>query len=528
MQTSDLPLHYNAIAILEVNLPSRADKIALYSEARQMSFQAVADEVNQVGHALRRLGVRAGDCVAILAPDSAEWVTAFFGVIKIGAIALGLNTLLQPQEYDYILRDSQARLLIVHESLRAALPERPDTLPQIVVIGNAQQPDERAYDQWIAAESTLLEAAPTHRDDFCSLHYTSGTTGQPKGMYHAHKDYALIAHNTGVELFGLTAQDRTFSVAKLFFVYGLGGNLVMPWAVGASIVLYAGAPRSAGGVLETITRFQPTVLFSVPTAYITLLSLRAIAARYDLSSLRLCLSAGEALPAPVWQAWKDATGLEILDTVGCTESLHTFLANRPDDLRPGSSGKPSPGYVINLVDDESQPVRQGEIGNLLVKGESVSLFYLHQYERSRHTFRGEWLFTGDKYYQDADGFFWHAGRSDDMFKVGGLWVSPVEVESVLAGHPAVQEGAVVAAQEQSGLFKPKAFVRLKPEETASPDLLRQLLQHCAGQLAAHKCPRWIEFVDELPKTATGKIQRFKLRQENEPRMDTNRIHGLSA
>lgn len=514
LQSSDLPLSYNAVAILDANLATRADKVALYSDARQMTFQAVADEVNQVGHALTRLGVGFGDCVGILAPDCAEWVTAFFGTIKIGAIAMGLNTLLQTHEYEYILRDSRARVLLVHESLLSViepLRNQPSILPQVIVIGSAQHPEDLTFDTWLAPEATRLVAAPTHRDDFCSLHYTSGTTGQPKGLFHAHKDYPLIAHNTGVALLGLTEADRTFAVAKLFFVYGLGGNLIMPWYVGASIVLYDGAPRSAGAILEMIDRFQPTVLLSVPTAYINTLTLRNLTDRYDLTSLRLCLSAGEALPAPIWQRWQEQTGLAILDTVGCTESLHTFLANRPDDLRPGSSGKPSPGYTVKLVDDDGQPVAPGEIGNLLVKGDSVALFYLHQFERSRHTFRGEWLFTGDKYYQDEAGFYWHAGRSDDMFKVGGLWVSPVEVESVLTGDPAVLECAVVGAPEQNELIKPKAFVRLKPDETPSPDILRRLLHHCAAQLPAHKCPRWLEFVEDLPKTATGKIQRFKLR-----------------
>lgn len=332
-------------------------------------------------------------------------------------------------------------------------------------------------------------------------------------MFHAHKDYALIAQNTGVELFTLTEQDRTFSVAKLFFVYGLGGNLVLPWYVGASIVLYAGSPRSAPGVLETIDRFKPTVLYSVPTAYITKLTIPQIAKRYDLGSLRLCISAGEALPPAIWQEWQAQTGLAILDTVGCSETFHTFLANRPDDLRPGSSGKPSPGYAVKIVDDEGQPVKQGEIGNLLVKGESVSLFYLHQYERSRHTFLGEWLATGDKYHVDEDGFYWHAGRSDDMFKVGGLWVSPVEVESVLLSHPAVLECAVVGLPDNQALVKPKAYIRLRPGYTHGNGLLRDLLQHCGAQLPPFKCPRWFDFVEELPKTATGKIQRYKLRRQ---------------
>ncbi|MBV7339692.1 benzoate-CoA ligase family protein [Chloroflexi bacterium TSY] len=358
----------------------------------------------------------------------------------------------------------------------------------------------------------IIDAEPTHRDDFCSLHYTSGTTGEPKGVLHAHKDYPLIAQLSGGNLFGITEADRTFSVAKLFFVYGLGGNLVFPWYVGASSVLYSGSPRMASGVWETIDRFQPTVLISVPTAYIVKMTMRNFAERYNLSSLRLCLSAGEALPPSVWQEWYDKTGLEILDTIGCTESYHTFLANRPGEVRPGSSGKPFPGYEVKIVDDEGEEVPSGQIGNLMVKGESIALFYLHQYEKSRQTFRGEWLVTGDKYYVDADGYHWHAGRGDDMLKVGGLWVSPVEVEGVLTAHSAVRECAVIGAEEKNGLLKPKAFVCLHDKQTPSVGMTRELLTHCGQRLAAYKCPRWIEYVDELPKTATGKIQRFKLRE----------------
>ena len=515
MKAADLPRTYNASDILTRNLPHQADKVALYTADREMTFQAVSDEANQVGNALRSLDVRFGEFVGILAPDSAEWVTAFFGTIKIGAIAICMNTLLQTSEYDYILRDSRVRVLIVHESLLSLIEPIRDqhaTLKQVIVIGQPQRSTDLDFHTWIGNQSTDLEAEATHRDDFCSLHYSSGTTGEPKGVLHAHKDYPLIAQLSGVDLFGIQESDRTFSVAKLFFVYGLGGNIVFPWYVGASAVLFGGPPRLVNGVLETIDRFKPTILYSVPTVYTAILALQNFSTRYDLESLRLCISAGEALPAAVWQDWQAKTGLPILDTIGCTESYHTFLANRPDDLRPGSSGKPFPGYEIKIVDDEEREVPPGEIGNLMVKGESVALSYLHQYEKSRHTFRGAWLFTGDKYFVDEDGFYWHAGRGDDMLKVGGLWVSPVEVESCLISHPAVLECAVVGQADQAGLIKPKAFICLNEGVSSDNTLIRDLLRHCAETLATYKCPRWIEFVTELPKTATGKIQRYKLRE----------------
>ncbi len=516
MKAADLPLYYNMCEILEHNLDTRADKTAILSDDGSMTFGEVSRQVNQVGNALLRLDVRFGDCVAILCPDRAEWITAFFATAKIGGTALGMNTLLKTDEYDYILGDSRARVLIVHESLLSVIQPvvaGHATLGQIIVIGNSGDHGYTTFDDWIDSESESLDAARTHRDDFCSLHYSSGTTGMPKGVLHAHKDYPLIARLAGVDVFGMTEADRTFSVAKLFFVYGIGGNLIFPWYVGASCVLYAGSPRQVAGVLKTIESYEPTVFVSVPTVYGAILAMPTFKERYSLDSVRMCISAGEALPAAVWQAWKDATQLEILDTIGCTETYHTFMANRPGAIRPGSSGKPIAGYDVRLVDEDGNDVPAGEVGHLMVRGESTALFYLHQYEKSRHTFRGEWLFTGDRYSVDRDGYYWHAGRGDDMLKVGGLWVSPVEIENVLSEHDAVTECAVVGHYDNAHLLKPKAFVCLREGTEASKETLGELLKLCAGRLDAHKRPRWIEFVDDLPRTATGKVQRFQLREQ---------------
>lgn len=516
MKAADLPLHYNMCEILEHNLPARSDKSAILSDDGCMTFGEVACQVNKIGHALLRLDVRQGDCVAILSPDRPEWITAFFAVGKIGGVALGMNTLLKTEEYDYILADSRARVLIVHDSMLAMIEPvlgHHDTLKQVIVIGNTDNGHYTGFNQWIERESDSLPAALTHRDDFCSLHYSSGTTGMPKGVLHAHKDYPLIAQLSGVNVFGLSETDRTFSVAKLFFVYGIGGNLIFPWYVGASCVLYAGPARQVAGVLKTIESYQPTVFVSVPTVYGAILNMPDFTGRYNIGSIRLCLSAGEALPATAWQQWKACTGLEILDTIGCTETYHTFMANTPGNIRPGSSGKPIGGYEVRLVDDDGNDVATGEVGHLMVRGESTALFYLHQYEKSRHTFRGEWLFTGDRYSKDADGFYWHAGRGDDMLKVGGLWVSPVEIENALCQHDAVSECAVVGHYDNAQLLKPKAFVCLQPGLSGSNELLGELLKLCAKTLDAHKRPRWIEFIDSLPRTATGKLQRFQLREQ---------------
>ena len=372
-----------------------------------------------------------------------------------------------------------------------------------------------AYDDWIDGEPNELAPARTHREDFCTLNYSSGTTGQPKGILHAHKDLALTAVLSGQKSLGIQESDRTFAAAKLFFTFGTGGNLLFPWSVGASIVLFEGSPRVASNRFETIERFEPTILFHTPTGYAMALAIPDMERRYDLSSLRLCVSGGERLPAAIWEEWKARTGVTILDGIGATEVYHNFLCNPVDDVRPGSSGKPVPGYDTRIVDDEGVEVGTGEVGNLMIRGESIALSYWHQYERSHASFRGDWFFTGDKYKKDADGYYWNAGRSDDMLKVGGIWVSPMEVESILISHEAVAECAVVAFRDGSGLVKPKAFVVLRETFDVSAKLADELIAFCREQMAQYKRPRKVEFLDELPKTATGKIQRYKLRKGQE-------------
>lgn len=513
MRAADLPTYYNAIDILEHNLTDRAEKTAVYSHSRNLTFRELADEANQVGRALKKMGVRIGEAVGILAFDSPEWVASYFGILKVGGVALGMNTLLTAAEYDYILKDSHARVLLVQDVLWPKIAEiraQQPYLEHVVIIGEATK-DTVGYQEWIGGESTELIATNTHRDDLATLNYSSGTTGQPKGIPHAHKDLPLSAKLWGQNVLGIREDDRTFSVAKLFFTFGQGGNLIFPFSVGASMVVFPGPPRETEQILELIGRFRPTIWYNAPTGYAIALSKPDLTEKYDLSSLRLCVSAGEALPAPIWRQWKERTGLDIIDGIGSTEAYHIFLSNRPGDICPGSSGKPFEGYELRIVDEQGNDVPQGEIGNLLVKGETVALSYLHQYEKSRQTFRGEWLFTGDKYYVDKDGYYWHAGRSDDMIKAGGIWVSPMEVESTLLSHAAVLECAVVGQEDQAQLLKPKAYVVLKPGYMPSAELEQELINYCREKMASYKRPRWIEFIDQLPKTATGKIQRYKLR-----------------
>ena len=509
MGRSDMPTRYNAVDILEHNLSTRADTIALVSPDRVLTFAEVSAEANAVGYHLLRLGVRIGDSVAILSPDSAEWVAAFFGSMKIGAVVVSLNTLLTPQDYEYQLEDCRARVLFVHESLLAKVQhvlDRTALVEHVIVIGGERD----AFRRLVSEGPAALERARTHRDEPCCINYSSGTTGEPKGITHTHADLPLTAQLVGVNVLGLRPEDRTYAVARLFFTFGTGGNLIFPWFVGASIIVSPESPRDPQVVLRIIETYRPTVLFSVPTGYASLLAVGGFPSRFELSSLRLCVSAGEALPARLWQNWFDATGLKLIDGIGSTENYHIFICNRPDDICPGSSGKPVAGYETKIVDDAGNPVTPGDVGELLVRGETAALCYRNKYEQSRRTF-GEWLRTGDRYRVDPNGYYWYVGRTDDMLKVGGIWVSPTEVENTVLAHPAVQHCAVVAHKDAAELIKPKAFVVLKPGHRPTQALAEEIIAFAAARTAEFKRTRWIEFVDALPTTPTGKIQRFRLR-----------------
>ena len=514
MKISDLSFHYNCVDILEHNLVERADKIALYSAEREMTFRQVSQEVNRVGNALKKRGVRIGDTVALLSLDLPEWVTSFFGILKVGGVAVGMSTTLTPKEYAYMLDDCRARVLIVSENLLPQIEEiqaERQFLEYVVVIGLPARKSHLAYEDFIEGESIELAPAPTHRDDFCTLNYTSGTTGQPKGIPHAHKDMPISSQLYTVNKLGLNENDRTFSVARLFFTLGLGVNLFSPWHVGASTVLCSKPPRVATNILETIDRFKPTFLFNVPTGYASVLAVEGFSERYDLSSLRMCVAAGEVLPASLWHSWKEKTGLGIVESMGTTEAFALFLSNDPAKPRYDTVGKVVEGFELKITDENGHEVPRGEIGDLHVKGETFSLFYLHQYHKTQQYFRGEWLYTGDKFYVDEEGFYHYVGRFDDMLKVGGIWVSPVEIENTLRTHQAVYECCVMGYPDRDALIKPKAFVGLRKGYTPSDALANELIEHCKTNIAAYKRPRWIEFMGELPKTATGKIQRSAMR-----------------
>ncbi len=479
----------------------------------RVTYREVLERVNRVGSALRKvLGVGIEQRVLLLLLDGPEFVYAFFGAIKIGAVPIPTNTLFKPADYEYLLNDSRAGVVIVSEALLSqlqAIPrERLRYVREVVVVGNAPT-GARTFQELLDQGSPELEAEPTSKDDAAFWQYSSGSTGFPKGCVHLHHDMVVCTDLYARGVLGITESDRCFSVAKLFFAYGLGNSLYFPFAVGATTVLFAGPPTPAN-VFEVVKTHRPTLFFSVPTNYAQLLAQET---ECDFSSVRWGVSAGEALPPAIFERFQKRFGVTILDGIGSTEICHIFISNQPGAIRPGSSGKPVPGYETKILDDDGQPVRVGEIGNLLVKGDSTCAAYWNKHEKTKDTIEGHWIRTGDKYHQDADGFLWYAGRGDDMLKVGGIWVSPVEVENALVEHAAVLEAGVVGREDQDRLVKPLAYVVLAAGHTGSPELARELQEFVRGKLADYKRPRWVEFVVELPKTATGKTQRYKLRAQ---------------
>jgi len=492
----------------------RGENIAIECGDERVTYRQLAERVNQVGNALRALGVRIEERVLLILLDTAEFPYSFLGAIKAGIVPVPVNTLLKPPDYEYMLNDSRARVAIVSEALLPQLQafprERLRYLRDVIVVGNAPA-GAHAFADLVAKASSELEAEPTSPDDAAFWLYSSGSTGFPKGCVHLHHDIVVASELYGQGILGITAQDRCFSVAKLFFAYGLGNGLYFPFSVGATTILWPGPPTPPN-VYAVIERHRPTLFYSVPTSYVALLAHRREGADFDLSSIRNGVSAGESLPPAVFERFKQRFGVEILDGLGSTEMLHITISNRHGAARPGSSGQVVPGYEARILDENDQPVAPGETGSLVVRGDSTCAYYWNKHEKTKQTIEGHWIRTGDKYYQDADSYFWYAGRSDDMLKVSGQWVSPVEIEAALAAHPAVREAAVIGREDAERLTKPMAFVVLEPDASGDEKTVRELQGFVAGRLAPFKKPRWVEFVSELPKTATGKIQRFKLRE----------------
>ena len=510
-----LPAQFNAATyFVDRNVDEgRAAATAVLYEERTLTYGDVQDLVNRTGNALRELGVGLEDRVLLLCLDAPEFLGAFWGAIKIGAVPIPVNTLMRAADYLYFLNDSRAKVAVITAPLLAeagAILREAVHLRHVLVAGGPAGA-HLSFEDRIAKASATLAAAATSRDDTAFWLYSSGSTGFPKGAVHLQHDMVVCAETYAKQVLGIRGDDRCFSAAKLFFAYGLGNGGYFPMSVGAQSVLSPHRPTPEG-VFEVLQRRRPTLFFGVPTLYAGMLAVKEAEKRYDLSSLRLCVSAGEALPDEIYARWRERFGVEIIDGIGTTEILHIFLSNRPGAARPGSSGLPVPGYEAIVVDDEGRPVAKGEIGNLRVKGDSIMAYYWNKHDKTKETLHGPWIQTGDKYYQDTDGYFWYCGRADDMLKVGGIWVSPVEVEATLVRHPAVLEAAVVGREDTDRLVKPHAFVVLKEAASAAPALADELRAFVKDQIAPYKYPRWIDFVAELPKTATGKIQRFKLRR----------------
>lgn len=520
-----LPTEFNvATHFVDRNVEEgRGDKVAILCSDSQISYSELLLQTNRVGNAVRDLGVRPQERVLLLLLDGPEFLYCFFGAIKAGAVAVPLNTLLKPEEYEYLFNDTRGQVLFVsHELLPkvAAIPkDRLRFLRQIVVVG-AKQAGALAFEELVSAASPSLTAAPTRADDPAFWLYSSGSTGAPKGCVHLHHDMVVSTEHYAKAILKIDERDRCYSVARLFFAYGLGNAGYFPLGAGATTIL-SPLPPAPATIYANIERYRPTLFFSVPTNYAALLAFRREPGpEFDLSSVRHAVSAGEALPAALYERFKARFGVEILDALGATETLHMVISNRPGEVKPGSSGKVLPGFEARIVDENDSPVPPGQIGNLMVKADSTCAGYWNQPEKTERTFSGEWYRTGDKYRQDEEGYFWYAGRSDDLFKVSGSWLSPFEVEAALVSHPSVREAAVVARKDKHGLLRPAAYVVLDPEVKPSGELAGQLKAWVGQRLAAYKQPRWIEFVSQLPKTATGKVQRFKLRQAGDAKKES--------
>jgi benzoate-CoA ligase len=512
--SAQLSTHQNynaAVDLIERNLAVRPDKIAYIDKDGRYSFAELSERVNRCANALTGLGLSMEARIMLCLTDTIDFPSAFLGAIKAGLVPVAVNTLLTSSDYSFMLSDSRAQALIVSEPLLPAfkpLFAGQPFLKHIVVSGGNSSVYPRLADLTAAAASAF-DVAPTRADDPCFWLYSSGSTGTPKGTVHVQTSPIRTAELYAQPILGIQESDVVFSAAKLFFAYGLGNGLNFPLSVGATTVLLSERPTPAS-VCRILRQYRPTIFYGVPTLYSALLASSELPKREELN-LRRCISAGEALPPDVGRRWLEHTGVDILDGLGSTEMLHIFLSNRPGEVRYGTSGKPVPGYDIRLVDEEGKPVAKEEIGELQVAGPTSAAFYWNNRDKSRNTFLGQWTRSGDKYIESEDGYFTYCGRADDMLKVSGIWVSPFEVEAALASHEAVLEAAVVGHSDENWLIKPKAFVVLRPNVPETPELAGLLQQHVKSRLAPYKYPRWIEFVPELPKTATGKIQRFKLR-----------------
>ncbi len=504
---------------------ARAEKSAYIDDLGSLSYGALADRVRRCANALTEMGVRREERALLLMQDCNDWPVAFLGALYAGVVPVAVNTLLTADDYAYMLAHSRAQVAIVSAALlptfQAAMAKGPHEVKQIVVSrGKDAVANTHDFEAWISSATLAASPADTAADEPGFWLYSSGSTGRPKGTVHTHGNLYWTAELYAEPILGLTEKDVCFSAAKLFFAYGLGNGLSFPLSVGATTILMAERP-TPDACFKRFTELKPTVFFGAPTGYAGMLASPKLPAREQVA-LRMCSSAGEALPREIGEKFTAHFGAEIVDGIGSTEMLHIFLSNRPGDVRYGTTGKAVPGYTVELR-DENDAVLTGtdEVGDLYINGPSSALMYWGNRAKTNETFRGAWTKSGDKYFRDADGYYVYSGRSDDMLKVSGQYVSPFEVESTLMQHPAVLESAVIGVDDGDGLTRAKAFVVLKDAKLGNEALIEELKTFVKSKLAPYKYPRQLEFVTELPKTATGKIQRFRLRE-----LEKSRLHGV--
>lgn len=504
---------YNAVSwLLDRNVDEgRGTKLAFTDTVSELTYRGLQQQSCRVANLLRRLGVRREERVAMIMLDTVDFPAVFLGAIRAGIVPVPLNTLLTSDQYAYVLADCRARVLFVSEALLPVVKDMVGRMPDLehVVVSGKESHGHKKLSDELADESDAFATVATHPDEPAFWLYSSGSTGMPKGVRHLHSNLAATAETYARQVLGIREDDVCLSAAKLFFAYGLGNAMTFPMSVGATTVLNSERPTPAS-MFALMDKYNPSIFYGVPTLFSAMLNDEAMKNARGGARLRICTSAGEALPESVGNAWKSRFNVDILDGVGSTELLHIFLSNAPGDIKYGTAGRPVPGYRVRLVNDAGDDVPDGEVGELLVDAPSAGEGYWNQRSKSRQTFEGHWTRTGDKYIRDADGRYTFCGRSDDMFKVSGIWVSPFEVESALITHPAVLEAAVVPEADPEGLLKPKAFVVLRSGVTTD-GLHEALKEHVKQKIGPWKYPRWIDVVESLPKTATGKIQRFKLR-----------------